>query len=109
MILPHQPITLRGLLIRRSVDLTFTANGHFNAVVFWFHLELYGGITLSTAPEAVAAGKAHRSFHPSHHFRRRQDVSGRCNPRKVVEISMLNVKSLLDSDQSSARSSLFAC
>ncbi len=43
----------------RSVDLTFMADGHFNAVVFWFKLELYGGITLSTAPEAVAAGRVH--------------------------------------------------
>jgi hypothetical protein len=47
----------------RSVDLTFTADGHFNAVVFWFTLELYSGVTLSTGPEAVAAGPLEAVHH----------------------------------------------
>lgn len=41
---------------RKTIDLTFTADGHFNALVFWFELQLVDGITLSTSPQAVAAG-----------------------------------------------------
>ena len=35
---------------RRQLDLAFTADGHFNAVRFWFTLDLGSGVTLSTAP-----------------------------------------------------------
>ena len=40
----------------KTLDVTFTAGGRFNAVVFWFQLDLGGGITLSTGPQAVGAG-----------------------------------------------------
>lgn len=41
---------------QKTIDLTFTAGGHFNSLVFWFELQLIDGITLSTSPQAVAAG-----------------------------------------------------
>ena len=41
---------------RKTIDLTFTGGGNFNALVFWFELQLVDGITLSTSPQAVAAG-----------------------------------------------------
>lgn len=35
---------------RKTVDIHFTADGIFNAVLFWYTLELAPGITLSSAP-----------------------------------------------------------
>lgn len=40
----------------KTLDLTFTAGGRLNAIVFWFELDLGGGIRLNTGPEAVSAG-----------------------------------------------------
>lgn len=40
----------------KALDVTFTAGGRFNAVVFWYRLQLADGITLTTGPQAVAAG-----------------------------------------------------
>jgi type III protein arginine methyltransferase len=40
----------------KTLDVTFTADGRFNAVVFWFELDLGSGIRLSTGPKAVSAG-----------------------------------------------------
>ena len=37
---------------RKQVDLTFTAEGHFSAVRFWYSLDLGSGVHLSTAPGA---------------------------------------------------------
>ena len=41
----------------KSLDLTFHTDGRMNAVVFWYTLELIEGITFSTGPEAVKAGR----------------------------------------------------
>ena len=41
---------------QKTIDLNFTAGGHFNALIFWFELQLIDGITLSTSPQSVAAG-----------------------------------------------------
>ncbi len=91
-------LTLRACHTCRSVDLTFTADGHFNAIVFWFHLELYAGITLSTAPEAVAAGEAHRWFTPRIALAGRMS-SGRCIATdKVIDPLTLIIKSMFDPD-----------
>ena len=35
---------------RRTLDVTFTADGICNAVVFWYELRLCEGVTLSSAP-----------------------------------------------------------
>ena len=35
---------------RSSLDLSFTADGIFNAVLFWFTLQLTPDITISSAP-----------------------------------------------------------
>lgn len=40
----------------KTLDVTFTAGGRLNAVVFWFELDLGHGFRLSTGPQAVAAG-----------------------------------------------------
>jgi hypothetical protein len=40
----------------KTLDVTFTADGRLNAIVFWFELDLGSGIRLSTGPEAVLAG-----------------------------------------------------
>jgi hypothetical protein len=40
----------------KTLDVTFTADGRLNAIVFWFELDLGSGIRLSTGPEAVSAG-----------------------------------------------------
>ena len=43
---------------KKHLDLTFTAEGRFNAVLFWYTLHLGGGVELSTGPTAVASGGA---------------------------------------------------
>ena len=35
---------------RKSLDLSFTADGIFNAVLFWYTLQLTPDITISSAP-----------------------------------------------------------
>ena len=35
---------------RKTLDVAFTQSGRFNAVVFWFELQLGDGITLCTKP-----------------------------------------------------------
>lgn len=40
----------------KTLDVTFTADGRLNAIVFWFELDLGSGIRLSTGPEAMSAG-----------------------------------------------------
>ena len=42
----------------KTLDVTFSADGRLNAIVFWFELDLGGGVRLSTGPEAVSAGAA---------------------------------------------------
>ena len=42
---------------KKHLDLTFTAEGRFNAVLFWYTLHLGGGIELSTGPAAVNSGE----------------------------------------------------
>ena len=42
---------------KKHLDLTFTAEGRFNAVLFWYTLHLGGGIELSTGPAAVKSGE----------------------------------------------------
>lgn len=39
---------------RRTLDVEFTASGRFNAVVFWFELQLGPGIQISTRPSCGA-------------------------------------------------------
>ena len=46
---------------RRSLDLAFTADGVFNAVLFWFTLQLTPDITISSAP-AVSSAASGVSF-----------------------------------------------
>ena len=48
---------------RKALDLSFTARGRFNAVLFWFKLHLIDGIEFSTGPEAVAHGEIPSRFH----------------------------------------------
>ena len=40
----------------KILDLGFDTSGRFNAVVFWYELDLGGGHRLSTGPRATAAG-----------------------------------------------------
>lgn len=47
----------------KTLDVTFTASGRLNAVVFWFELDLGSGIKLSTGPQATAAGAADLLLH----------------------------------------------
>lgn len=42
---------------RKSLDLSFTADGIFNAVLFWYTLELTPNITISSAP-ALSTGSS---------------------------------------------------
>ena len=37
---------------RKQLDVTFTAEGRFSAVLFWFTLDLGSGVQLSSAPDA---------------------------------------------------------
>ena len=40
----------------KTLDVTFSAGGRLNAIVFWFKLDLGSGVRLSTGPQAVSAG-----------------------------------------------------
>lgn len=40
---------------RKTLDTEFTADGVFNAVVFWFTLHLFDGVTISSGPCASSA------------------------------------------------------
>eukprot|EP00884_Botryococcus_braunii_P006992 jgi/Botrbrau1/16294/Bobra.0066s0063.1 len=42
---------------RKTLDVTFTCDGIWNAVVFWFKLKLAEGIEISTAPCQAPAGE----------------------------------------------------
>ena len=41
----------------KTVDLEFHSDGRMNAVLFWFELDLFNGITFSTSPQAVKDGE----------------------------------------------------
>ncbi len=41
----------------KTVDLTFSNGGRFNAVMFWFKLHLYGDVHVSTGLDAVKQGE----------------------------------------------------
>lgn len=41
----------------RHVDFSFTADGNFNAVVFWFDLQLTPDVCISTGPAGLASGR----------------------------------------------------
>ena len=41
---------------QKTLDLEFHAHGRMNAVVFWYKLELFNGITFTTGPEATTTG-----------------------------------------------------
>jgi hypothetical protein len=40
----------------KSVDVGFTEKGTFNAIMFWYDLDLGSGVHLCTGPEEVDAG-----------------------------------------------------
>ena len=46
---------------RKHLDMHFTADGIFNAVLFWHTLELAPGVTISSAPALVSGTGEHRS------------------------------------------------
>lgn len=52
---------------RKVVDLTFTSQGIFNAMLFWYELDLGNGITFSTAPKIVQ-NRSSSSLQPSVQF-----------------------------------------
>lgn len=45
----------------KSADVTLTADGRFNAVVFWYCLQLTDGITTSTGPQVSSEGASSRA------------------------------------------------
>eukprot|EP00210_Caulerpa_lentillifera_P006726 g6428.t1 len=52
---------------RKIVDLTFNEQGIFNAVLFWYELDLGNGIKFSTSPDIVNR-RPRSSLHPSIQF-----------------------------------------
>lgn len=49
---------------RKTVDIEFTADGRFNAVVFWYTLHLGQGITLSSGPGVINTESGGAILHP---------------------------------------------
>jgi type III protein arginine methyltransferase len=43
---------------RKTLDVEFTRDGTWNAVMFWFKLELAEGIELCTGPSQVPVGRS---------------------------------------------------
>jgi hypothetical protein len=61
----------------KTLDLAFTRDGRFNAVVFWYELRLIDDIVINTGPDGLAAG--HHPYprfgplFPTHHLLDAQD------------------------------------
>ena len=49
----------------KNVDVEFTSDGKFNAVMFWYDLHLWGDVHLSTGPEAATAAPGQRYLQPA--------------------------------------------
>ena len=49
----------------KNVDVEFTAEGRFNAVMFWYDLHLWGDVHLSSGPDADEAASGERYLQPA--------------------------------------------